>query len=126
MTLTPVPVDREPSAPAALLTGIPGSGKSTVAAALAARLGMAAHVEVDALQEMIISGGRRPTPEPDAEADRQIFLKARNACLLAGSFAAAGFVAVLDDVVVRRSHLDFYRATLTAEPFHLIVLAPGP
>lgn len=33
---------------------------------------------------------------------------------------------MLDDVVVRRSHLDFYRAHLTAGPLHLVVLAPGP
>ncbi|WP_407839374.1 AAA family ATPase [Streptomyces sp. DSM 116496] len=126
MTLQQMPVDREPAAGALLLTGIPGSGKSTVAAALAARLRMSAHVEVDALQEMIVSGGQWPSPDGNAEADRQIFLRARNACLLAGSFARAGFVPVLDDVVVRRSHLDFYRATLTAVPLHVVVLAPGP
>lgn len=49
MTSHLVSIDREPAAGAVLLTGIPGSGKSTVAAALAARLGMSAHVEVDAL-----------------------------------------------------------------------------
>ncbi|MFJ7272506.1 AAA family ATPase [Streptomyces sp. NPDC099050] len=121
-----MPIDREPAAGAVLLTGIPGSGKSTVAAALAARLSRSAHVEVDALQDMIVSGGQWPSPDANAEADRQIFLRARNACLLADSFARAGFVPVLDDVVVRRSHLDFYRATLTAVPLHLVVLAPGP
>jgi adenylylsulfate kinase-like enzyme len=125
MSLAPVPVDREPAAGAVLLTGIPASGKSTVAAALAGRLRMSAHIEVDALQEMIVSGGRWPSPAGDAEADRQIFLRARNACLLADSFARAGFVPVLDDVVVRRSHLDFYRTTLTAVPLHLVILAPG-
>ncbi|WP_327235295.1 AAA family ATPase [Streptomyces sp. NBC_01317] len=127
MTLAFVPIDREPAAAGAvLLTGIPGSGKSTVAAALGARLRRAAHVEVDGLQQMIVSGGLWPTPEPDAEADRQIFLRARNACLLADSFAAAGFVPVIDDVVVRRTHLDFYRRTLRTHPFHLVVLTPGP
>lgn len=39
MTLNPVPIDREPAAGAVLLTGIPGSGKSTVAEALAGRPG---------------------------------------------------------------------------------------
>lgn len=120
-----VRVDTGAPAPAAvLLIGIPGSGKSTVAAALAARFAASAHIEVDALQELIVSGGRWPSPEGDEEADRQIFLRARNACLLADSFAAAGILPVIDDVVVRRAHLDFYRARLTGLPLHCVVLAP--
>ncbi|MFE6701401.1 AAA family ATPase [Streptomyces sp. NPDC057718] len=126
MTWAEVPVDADgPAAGAVLLIGIPGSGKSTVAAALAARFAASAHIEVDALQELIVSGGRWPSPERDEEADRQILLRARNACLLADSFLAAGFLPVIDDVVVRRAHLDFYRATLTGGPLHRVILAPG-
>ncbi|MFE6225219.1 MULTISPECIES: AAA family ATPase [unclassified Streptomyces] len=127
MTFEHVTVDAPVPAPAALLlAGIPGSGKSTVSAALAARFARAAHIEVDHLQELIVSGGRWPTPEGDPEADRQILLRARNACLLAGSLAAAGFLPVMDDVVVRRSHLRYYREQMTAGPLHVVFLAPGP
>ncbi|MFF7630865.1 AAA family ATPase [Streptomyces cyaneofuscatus] len=125
MSWTEVPVDTEPAAGAVLLSGIPGSGKSTVAAALAARFAAAAHIEVDTLQELIVTGGRRPSPERDEEADRQIFLRARNACLLADSFVSAGFLPVIDDVVVRRAHLDFYRRQIAVGPLHCVVLAPG-
>ncbi|MFE5483621.1 AAA family ATPase [Streptomyces sp. NPDC056527] len=121
-----VPIDREPAPGTLLLSGIPGSGKSTVAAALAARFARAAHIEVDELQELIVSGGQWPTMDHDPEADRQIFLRARNACLLADSFTAAGFLPVVDDVVVRRSHLDFYRASVRTGPLHVVFLAPGP
>ncbi|MGP3633048.1 AAA family ATPase [Streptomyces sp. 24-1644] len=126
MSFDPRPIDREPAPCAVLLTGIPGSGKSTVAAALAARLRRSAHIDVDALQDMIVSGNEWPTMEGNAEADRQIFLRARHACLLADSFVAAGFVPVLADVVVRRTHLDFYRETLATGRFHVVVLAPDP
>ncbi|MFF3128481.1 AAA family ATPase [Streptomyces sp. NPDC057908] len=126
MSVNPVPIDRESAAGAVLLTGIPGSGKTTVAAALAGRLRMSAHIEVDALQLMIVSGGQWPSSAENAEADRQIFLRARNACLLADSFVRASFIPVLDDVVVRHAHLDFYRTTLAAVPLHIVILAPGP
>ncbi|MFI9111311.1 AAA family ATPase [Streptomyces venezuelae] len=127
MTFEHITVDAPQSAPGAvLLAGIPGSGKSTVAAALAARFARAAHIEVDELQSLIVSGCHWPTPDGDPEADRQILLRARNACLLADSLATAGFLPVLDDVVVRRSHLDFYRAHARAVPLHVVILAPGP
>ncbi|MFC8505489.1 AAA family ATPase [Streptomyces sp. NPDC057411] len=127
MTFENVTVDTSTPAPGAvLLVGIPGSGKSTVAAALAARFDRAAHIEVDHLQELIVRGGHWPTPDGDPEADRQILLRARNGCLLADSYVTAGFLPVLDDVVVRRSHLDFYRAHVKAGPLHVVVLAPGP
>ncbi|MFF9339627.1 MULTISPECIES: AAA family ATPase [unclassified Streptomyces] len=127
MTFENVTVDAPVPAPGALLlAGIPGSGKSTVSAALAARFARAAHVEVDHLQELIVSGGHWPTPDGDPEADRQILLRARNACLIAASLAAAGFLPVMDDVVVRRSHLDFYRAQPVPVPLHVVILAPGP
>ncbi|GAA2983806.1 AAA family ATPase [Streptomyces fulvorobeus] len=126
MTFDPRPVDREPAPCAVLLTGIPGSGKSTVAAAVAARLPKSAYIDVDALQDMIVGGGEWPIMEGSPEADRQIFLRARHACLLADSFVAAGFVPVLADVVVRRTHLAFYRETLRTGRFHVVVLAPDP
>ncbi len=120
-----VPVDREQAPAIFLVTGIPGSGKSTVAAALAQRYALGAHVEVDRLQEFIVAGGRGPAPEPEEESDRQLFLRARNAALLADSFATAGVVPVLDDVVVLRPHLDFYRQSVRTQDLTLVVLDPG-
>jgi hypothetical protein len=119
-----IDLDAHPAPCAFLITGVPGSGKTTVATALAMRFSLAAHADDDALISMIVSGSRPPATERDPEARRQILLRARNAALLIDSFAAAGVVPVFDDVVVRLSHLNYYRKMVRTRPFHLVVLAP--
>ena len=118
-------VDTAPAPAAFLVIGIPGSGKSSVSAALARRFPLGAHIEGDHLHDLIVSGNHPPSPRPDAEADRQLLLRARNAAALARSVHAAGVVPVIDDVVVRRAHLAFYLEHLGDLPLRLIVLAPS-
>jgi gluconate kinase len=118
-------LDPSPAACAFLITGIPGSGKTTVAQAMARRFLLAAQVDDDLMISMIVSGNQPPTNEGGRESTRQILLRARNAALLIDSFAAAGVVPVFDDVVVRRSHLDYYRERVKTRPFHVVVLAPS-
>ncbi|MEV0254135.1 AAA family ATPase [Streptomyces sp. NPDC050732] len=118
-------VDIEPAPHVFLVVGIPGSGKSSVSDGLARRFALGAHIEGDHLQDLIVSGSRLPKPEEDLEADRQLLLRARNAAVLARSFHAGGVVPVIDDVVVRRAHLEFYREHLKGLPLRLIVLAPS-
>jgi chloramphenicol 3-O-phosphotransferase len=84
-----------------VISGTQGAGKSTVSRLLAGRFERGAWVSSDALQQMIVSGGRWPEGaemSPDAEA--QLRLRLRNACLLARSFADAGVTAVVDDIVI--------------------------
>lgn len=109
-----------------LITGIPGAGKSTIAHHLALRLPRAAHIEGDRLGEWIISGRIDPGQQPEDEAERQIRLNIRNQCLLARSYARAGFVPVLDfPVVSHKDRLDRYRRALRKLDFYLVVLNPG-
>ena len=109
-----------------LINGIPGAGKSTVARRLASRLGRGVHIEGDHLQDMIIAGGVWPGERPADEEARQIHLCVRNQCLLARSFAPAGFVSVIDYVVVGRARIDEYADQLDGMPVRLVTLAPGP
>lgn len=106
-----------------LVTGIPGAGKSTVARELAGRLPRSAHVEVDLVRHMVVSGYVVPGQEPLADSDAQLDLGARNAALLAGSLMSAGFTPIVDDVVLRLQ-LARYREVLAHQPLRLVVLAP--
>jgi predicted kinase len=108
-----------------LLTGIPGSGKTTTAAALAGRFSRGAHISGDQIQNLIVSGNAPPNPFGDAESDRQIDLCVRNQCLLARSFRAHGFAVVIDYVIASAARLTSYLELLPDEPVGLVVLAPS-
>lgn len=108
-----------------IVNGIPGAGKSTVARALARRFARGVHIEGDRVQDFIVSGGVGPGGTPADEEARQIHLNVRNQCLLANSYAEAGFTPVIDYVVVARGRLEEYRAHLPGLRLLLVTLAPG-
>ena len=68
------------------VTGLPGSGKSTIAPLLAKRFDRSAYVPGDDMSAMILSGVVDPDGEP-SEAERQVELSHRNMCLLANHSA---------------------------------------
>lgn len=108
-----------------VVTGIQAAGKSTVARLLAQRFARGVHVEADALQRMIVSGGEWVVEpgEPTGEAARQLRLRLRSMCLLGISFYQAGFTVVLDDIIMgERWHQ--LQADLEGVPFSFVVLAP--
>lgn len=107
-----------------LITGIPGSGKTSVSRALSESLPQSAHIEVDRLREMIVGGYLGPGQEPLAKSDAQLELGAQNAALLADSFMKKGFTSVVDDVILRLQ-LTQYRQALSCWPLRLVVLAPA-
>lgn len=108
-----------------VVTGIQAVGKSTVARLLAGRFARGAHVEADALQRMIVSGGLWPEEpgEPGPEAARQLRLRLMHMCALGISFYQAGFAAVLDDIILGDRWAEL-REDLRGYPFALVVLAP--
>lgn len=111
--------------PLICVTGIQAAGKSTVARRLAARFERGVHIEADALQRMIVSGGEQPgEPGPlSEEVVRQLRLRLHNACLVARSFVDAGFAVVVDDIILGE-RWDHLQEELAGCEFSLVVLAP--
>ena len=101
-----------------------GAGKTTVARRLAERLPLAAHIESDAFQDLIVSGGLHPHQEPRKEALRQLHVRTRNVSLVADSFFQSGIIPVIDDVVVYRERLREYVSLIRSRPLGLVMLAP--
>ena len=107
-----------------VISGTQGAGKSTVARLLAERFERGAWVSADALQRMIVAGGRWPEGgEMSAEAERQLRLRLKHACLLAGSFVDAGIAAVVDDIVVG-GRVDDLLEELAGRHFVFVMLTP--
>lgn len=101
--------------------------RTRFAARFAQSLERAAHIDGEALWEQIASG-RIPPAERDRdpdESDRQYELSIRNQCLLARSYAEAGFTPLLDFPIVTAYHLDAYRNYLVGGQLHLVLLAPA-
>ncbi|WP_052465913.1 AAA family ATPase [Mobilicoccus massiliensis] len=108
-----------------LVNGLPGSGKTTVAAGLAARLSRAAVVEGDHLQHgMTVSGCVGPGEEPADESWTQLDLRWRNIAALATNFYDAGFSVVVDSLVIP-SLLHDLRSALGTRPLAYVHLDPA-
>ena len=108
-----------------LISGIPGAGKTTVGRLLAGRFERSAFIEGDRLQEWIVSGNVWPRTEPAEEASRQVDLNTHNQCLLARSYAEAGFTPIIDYPIISREGLHTYREALAGLTIHFVVLHPG-
>jgi hypothetical protein len=94
---------------------------------LAQRFERGVHIEADLLYQMVVTGRVLPE-EPGVmppEAERQLRLRLRNACLLARSFYAAGFSVVIDEIIIGERY-DHLKEELTGLPFELVVLTPRP
>ncbi len=108
-----------------IVSGIPGSGKTTVARKLAERFSRGVHIEGDLVgHAFIVSGLVAPHEDPQEEAREQLLLRRRNIHLLANSFHEAGFSVVIDDVVVSSPILDQYLDNFPG-PLHFVQLCPS-
>jgi len=114
-----------------IICGNACAGKTTTARLLAQRLPLAAHVDGDEMQRLIVSGCRWPVPgdsDPDTgrltgEAGLQYALRIRNACLVAAAFADAGITAIVTDSIINEG-FESLTEVLGGRPVNFVVLRP--
>ena len=104
-----------------LLTGVMAAGKSTVAQALAERFPRAAHVRGDTFRRFVVRGRAEPSPEMPKEARDQLLLRYQLAAATGDAYAYAGFVAVVQDVIVGDFLTDVVQMFRTPELFVVVL-----
>ncbi len=82
-----------------LLSGVPGSGKSTVADALCARYPRAVHIPVDGIRHLVVSGYASPTEPWTPETTLQFALAHATAADMAARYVPAGMTVVIEGVL---------------------------
>jgi len=112
------------SSPVFLVTGVPGSGKSSVARALVARFRFGFHVPVDDLREWVVAGIAHPVPIWTGETGRQFGLARRAAAGVARLYAESGFAVAVDDVLSPEDAAAAFDAPLAGLAVHRVALIP--
>ncbi|MGY4719620.1 AAA family ATPase [Naumannella cuiyingiana] len=106
-----------------VITGAMAAGKSTVAELLSAQLPRSVHVRGDLFRRMIVNGREDMTPQPSPDALEQLALRYDLASHAADAYAARGFDAIVQDVIIGEHLASFISRIRTAERF-LVVLSP--
>jgi chloramphenicol 3-O-phosphotransferase len=93
-----------------LITGCPGSGKSTIGRLLAETFASCIHLQVDAIRESIVSGFALPAPvnEWSFEETHQFKLARKVAIVWANTYAHEGINVVIDDVCIPEGFIQDY------------------
>jgi hypothetical protein len=114
-----------------IICGNACAGKTTTARLLGQRLPLAAQVDGDEMQRLIVSGCRWPVPgDSDPATGRlagpagtQYALRIRNACLVAAAFADAGITAIVTDAIIGEG-FESLTEVLAGRAINFVVLRP--
>lgn len=116
-------VSNELSGAVIVITGVMAAGKSTIAQALAERLPRSAHVRGDEFRRSVVSG--RVEMAADGTGTDQLWLRYRLSAMVADEYAAAGFAAIVQDVILG-ADVPKYVELLKTDRRYLVTLAPRP
>ncbi len=108
----------------ALFGGPAGAGKSTLARAWCATRSQAAHVELDEVRHLIVSGLADPQRAGDLQ-DEQYRLSVAATCALARTFAEGGYDVAIDDVFEPAAFARCWQPRLDGLTWKLVVVLPS-
>ena len=107
-----------------LFGGPAGAGKSTLARAWCATRAQAAHIELDEIRGLIISGRADPQ-EPSELQAAQYGLSVKATCAVARVFSLGGCDVAIDDVLEPAAFEHYWRPQLDGVRWKLIVVLPS-
>jgi predicted kinase len=108
----------------ALFGGPAGAGKSTLARAWCATRPRAAHIELDEIRRLIVSGLADPQKEGHLQ-EEQYQLSVAATCSLTRTFGDRGYDVAIDDVFEPHAFERYWQSQLDGLPWKLLIVLPS-
>ncbi len=107
-----------------LITGMAGSGKSTVGRLVAEHFSKSLLIQVDDLREMMVKGMATPGHEWTEEIHHQFQWARSTAIYMSQLYASQGVDVVIDDVCVPENFVEQYAALFEIPGVYRVLLYP--